>query len=442
VGKKPSFSQKQVNKMLRDQYGETVTFADLTEFYEKHNYYPFYIRKDPQYRKARGIYIVPGPDAPLSTYGPETDAKDGALVLHKQSPDVGSVKMPEIQAVRDADSDLEEEPEDKLPETTHDRIGFKYDAELSASDIQGRLKALAHQASLLTTIPEKNKAYVPFGDYEMVRTIVASKKFFPVFIAGLSGNGKTISVEQACANEKREYLRLSINTETDEDDLLGGMRLRNGETYFEIGNIVVAAIRGAVVNLDELDLASPKIMCIKPLLEGKPITIKKLGITIKPAKGFQIFATANTKGTGDETGQFVGTGLLSEALLETFPITVEQEYPSPAVERRILAKAYEEAGGTMNATSAAFFDTLAKWADAIRKTYAEQGIENVISTRRLCHIVKAYELFGDQEQALMRCTNRFNAKVKDAFLDLYNKLAPDAAAISNVGNLNDPPKFS
>lgn len=450
---KVQFTQRQVNRMLREAYGETVTFGDLNEFYEKYGYYPYYIRKDPQYSVSRGVYRIPKPDEPLSKHGPQTDGPDvdvvaiaqDATVVHKQSPDRGSVLVVETS---DVNGDENESPAAPTPirrrssdaglkAVSDPKLAFRHDANHSAADIQLRMAKLAHEASLLATVPEKHKAFVPFGDFELVRTIVASKQFFPVFTTGLSGNGKTFFVEQACALENREYIRVNITTETDEDDLIGGFRLRNGETYFELGPIVVAMIRGAVVNLDELDLASPKIMCLQPVLEGKPLTIKKLGVVIKPADGFTVFATANTKGRGDERGRFIGTGLLNEAMLERFPVTIEQAYPEPAVEKKILVKTYESVGGIMDAATHLFFDTLVKWADAIRKTYEETGCEDVVSTRRLTHIVKAYRVFGSnetaQEPALRYCTNRFEPKDKDAFLDLYNKLAPDPAAPTTVG---------
>lgn len=427
MGKKPQFSQKTVNRMLREQFGETVTFADLDKFAAQHNYYPFYIRKDPAYRLSRGTYRVPTENEPLSTFGPETE--QDAVVVHKSNPDTGSVSVESA-----ADAALAQAPtEVPTREVTNPALAFRHDADLRAIDIQKRMQQIAREASLLATVPTKLKSFVPFGDFDMIRTIVSSKVFFPVFITGLSGNGKTLFAEQACAMESREHIQVDITTETDEDDLIGGFRLRNGETYFELGPAAVAMIRGAVLVLNELDLASPKIMCLQSVIDGKPLTIKKLGVVIQPAQGFTVFATANTKGRGDENGKFIGTGLLNEAFLERFPVTIEQEYPSVKIEKSILEKTYESVGGVNNATSKLFFDTLSKWAEAIRKTYDEQGIEDVISTRRLCHVARAYKIFGDQEAALSYCTNRFDGKVRDAFLDLYNKLVPDPTAKTNVG---------
>jgi MoxR-like ATPase len=280
----------------------------------------------------------------------------------------------------------------------------------------------------------------------MVEQVIASGQFFPIYITGPSGNGKTFQVEQACAKLGREYVRCNITMETDEDDLLGGFRLRDGNTVFEPGPAIVAMLRGAILLLDEVDLASAKLLCLQPIMEGKSITLKKLGVTIAPLPGFNVIATANTKGRGDETGNFIGTGLLNEAFLERFPVTVEQEYPSVAVEKKILAKHFVAAGYEMTPHSTTFFDTLARWAEAIRATFAEGGIDGTMSTRRLCHIVKAYAIFSNDPQAdalaIGYCVNRFDAKTKEAFQDLYNKLAPDAAGTpDNAGKVSSVAGF-
>lgn len=297
----------------------------------------------------------------------------------------------------------------------------------SATDIERRMDALIKEASLLARVPEKSKAFVPFGDFDAVRQIIKSRMFCPVFITGHSGNGKTFQIEQACAMENREYIRVNITAETDEDDLIGGFRLKDGETVFELGPIVVAMLRGAVLLLDEVDLAGPKVMCLQPVLEGNALTIKKLGASVKPAPGFTVFATANTKGRGSDDGKYIGTNLQNEAFLERFNITIEQAYPSVAVEKKILTKTYESFGGVMTAEVMTFFETLAKWADAIRATFAEDGIEDLVSTRRLCHIVKTYHIFGDKDRALTLCLNRFDKSVQSKFLDFYAKLNPDNA---------------
>jgi hypothetical protein len=306
-------------------------------------------------------------------------------------------------------------------------LSFAVTKSTSASEKLDRLTDLTTQASLLARVPEKSKAFVPFGDFESVRRVISSRVFCPIFITGHSGNGKTFQIEQACALENREYIRVNITAETDEDDLIGGFRLKDGETVFEVGPVVVAMLRGAVLLLDEVDLAGPKVMCLQPVLEGNPLTIKKLGITIKPSPSFTVFATANTKGRGSDDGKYIGTNLLNEAFLERFNFTIEQAYPSIAVEKKILAKTYQSFGGEVTDEISTFFETLAKWADAIRATFAEDGIEDLISTRRLCHIVKTFYIFGDQEKALTLCLNRFDTSVKAKFLDFYAKLNPENA---------------
>ena len=297
---------------------------------------------------------------------------------------------------------------------------------LSSADILSRIEALVTESSALAQVPARNSAFVPFGEFEIIRRIIKSKQFHPVFITGLSGNGKTFQIEQACALEKVEHIRVNISIETDEDDLIGGFRLKNGETVFELGPIPVAMLRGCPITIDEIDLASPKIMCLQSVLEGRPLTIKKLGITIAPKPGFTVFATANTKGRGSDDGRFVGTNLLSEAFLERFPITVEQAYPSIQIEKKILSKSYEQLGMNLTPATQTFFETLARWAETIRVTYFEDGIEDLISTRRLVHIVKTYAIFGDEQQALTLCLHRFEPSVQAKFLDLYKKFAPEA----------------
>lgn len=296
----------------------------------------------------------------------------------------------------------------------------------TTTEIEERIEAMVSQASLLARVPEKSKAFVPFGDFESVRRVIASRVFCPVFITGHSGNGKTFQIEQACAMEGREYVRVNITAETDEDDLIGGFRLKDGDTIFELGPIVVAMLRGSVLLLDEVDLAGPKVLCLQPVLEGNALTIKKLGVTIKPAPGFTVFATANTKGRGSDDGKYIGTNLLNEAFLERFNFTIEQAYPSVAVEKKILARTYQSFGGVMNDEVTTYFETLAKWADAIRATFEEDGVEDLISTRRLCHIAKTFFIFGDKDRALTLCLNRFDKSVQSKFLDFWAKLNPES----------------
>ena len=267
-------------------------------------------------------------------------------------------------------------------------------------------------------IPEKDDTFVPFGNFTDVKKIIQSKMFYPVFITGMSGNGKTFGVEQACAALNREIIRVNITIETDEDDLIGGFRLVNGETVWHNGPVVEALQRGAVLLLDEVDLASNKIMCLQSILEGKGLFLKKTGRYIKPAAGFNIIATANTKGKGSDDGRFIGTNVLNEAFLERFALTFEQEYPTPKIETKIL----ERLGSTIGLTDTEFYGKLADWADVIRKTFADGGVDEVISTRRLSHIIRAYAIWSDRMKAIKVCVNRFDEETKTLFLDLYTKL--------------------
>ena len=237
----------------------------------------------------------------------------------------------------------------------------------------------------------------------------------------MSGNGKTFSVEQACAQTGRELIRVNITIETDEDDLIGGFRLINGETVWHNGPVIEALQRGAVLLLDEIDLASNKILCLQSVLEGKGVFLKKIGKFVNPAEGFQIFATANTKGKGSDDGRFIGTNVLNEAFLERFPVTFEQEYPTPAIEQKIL----ESVARDLKVVAPEFCKRLVDWADIIRKTFYDGGIEEIISTRRLTHIIRAYSIFADKAKAIQVCVNRFDDETKQAFLELYDKVDAD-----------------
>ena len=270
-------------------------------------------------------------------------------------------------------------------------------------------------------IPEKDDTFVRFGNFVDIKKIIQSRLFYPTFITGLSGNGKTFSVEQACAQTGRELIRVNITIETDEDDLIGGFRLINGETVWHNGPVIEALQRGAVLLLDEIDLASNKILCLQSVLEGKGVFLKKIGKFVNPAEGFQIFATANTKGKGSDDGRFIGTNVLNEAFLERFPVTFEQEYPTPAIEQKIL----ESVARDLKVVAPEFCKRLVDWADIIRKTFYDGGIEEIISTRRLTHIIRAYSIFADKAKAIQVCVNRFDDETKQAFLELYDKVDAD-----------------
>jgi hypothetical protein len=265
-------------------------------------------------------------------------------------------------------------------------------------------------------IPAKDDTFVSFGNFADIKKIIKSNLFYPTFITGLSGNGKTFSVEQACSQTKRELIRVNITIETDEDDLIGGFRLVNGETVWHNGPVIEALQRGAILLLDEIDLASNKILCLQSILEGKGVFLKKIGKYITPAEGFNVFATANTKGKGSEDGRFIGTNVLNEAFLERFPVTFEQSYPASAVEQKILMALCSDKD---------FCKRLCDWADIIRKTFYDGGIEEIISTRRLVHIVRAYKIFNDKAKAIQVCVNRFDDETKQAFLELYDKVDAD-----------------
>ena len=270
-------------------------------------------------------------------------------------------------------------------------------------------------------IPDKDDTFVKFGNFNDIKKIIQSRIFYPAFITGLSGNGKTFCVEQVCAQLKRELIRVNITIETDEDDLIGGFRLVNGETVWHNGPVIEALERGAVLLLDEVDLASNKILCLQSILEGKGVFLKKIGRFVKPAAGFNVVATANTKGKGSDDGRFIGTNVLNEAFLERFPVTFEQSYPAPATEQKIL----EGVALDLGVEDRDFCKRLVDWADIIRKTFYDGGIEEIISTRRLVHIIRAYSIFQDKGKAIQVCVNRFDDETKTAFLELYDKVDVD-----------------
>ena len=287
-------------------------------------------------------------------------------------------------------------------------------------------KEAAYIVSTLTdnVVPNKDKNFVSFGNFPDVKSIIKSNRFYPVFLTGLSGNGKTLAVTQACADLKRELIRVNITIETDEDDLLGGFRLKNGQTVWSNGPIIEAMDRGAVLLLDEIDLASNKIMCLQPVLEGSGIFVKKINKWVTPKPGFNVIATANTKGQGSEDGKFIGTNVLNEAFLERFPVTFEQKYPSVAIEKKILNNTLKSYGKS----DVKFIDKLTTWADVIRKTYFDGGVDEIISTRRLVHITQAYAIFNNKMKSIEMCTNRFDDDTKNSFVELYTKVDAGASA--------------
>ena len=307
----------------------------------------------------------------------------------------------------------------KVPQTTDSKVIQKTET----ANVTETINQAAFIVSSLTgnIVPVKDPVFVPWGHYKDIKQIVSSKQFYPIFITVLSGNGKTMNVYQACAQAKRECIRVNISIETDEDDLLGGYRLQDGQTVWQNGPVIEAMERGALLLLDEIDLASNKVMCLQPILEGNGVFLKKINKFVAPAEGFNVIATANTKGQGSEDGKFIGTNILNEAFLERFPITVEQSYPTNKIENKILANVLSKRNLTTQKDEK-FSQNLVTWADVIRKTFYEGGVDEIISTRRLVHIIEAFAIFKEKMKAIELCTNRFDTDTKTSFADLYTKI--------------------
>ena len=348
--------------LSRDQINDIVEETGLS--------FPFWLTTKSEYRFGRGRYVVPSLDiTPVEVVEPELATVDLA------SAQVLVLRQPKLQDESD------------------------------------------------TSIPVKYPDYVPFGFFKDLRNIIKSSMFYPVFVTGLSGNGKTLMVEQVCAELKRECIRVNISIETDESDLLGGPTLVNGNVVNRDGPVITAMKRGAILLIDEVDRGSNKLMCLQGILEGKPYYNKKSGELVHPTNGFNIIATANTKGRGSDEGKYLSQ-ILDDAFLERFPITVEQEYPDAKTETKILTPLIKDAD---------FVKCLVMWAEVVRKSYDEDATDEVISTRRLVHIAKAFEIFGDRMKAIKLCVNRFDEETKTAFLDLYTKVdakinAPEVVA--------------
>jgi len=374
--KMTTLNQTQLNQveLLYKHYKKTdLTRSEINDFVKSGKIKnPSWLKQD-QYKVARGIYSLP---------------VDG----------------------NDISSQVKEEIQSELPKT-------------ETAPVNETVNQAAFIVSSLTgdIVPSKDPVFVPWGYFKDIKSIVSSKQFYPIFITGLSGNGKTMNVSQACAQAKRECIRVNITIETDEDDLLGGYRLQEGQTVWQNGPVIEAMERGAILLLDEIDLASNKIMCLQPILEGNGVFLKKINKFIKPAPGFNVIATANTKGQGSNDGKFIGTNILNEAFLERFPITVEQAYPTNKIESKILLNVMSEKGLTKK-DDESFASNLITWADIIRKTFYEGGVDEIISTRRLVHIVEAYTIFKNKMKAIEMCTNRFDVDTKTSFMDLYTKI--------------------
>lgn len=404
-----------INAQIRARFNaDVISRKQFLTFNEETGVWPGWLRRDPALAAGRGQYRIPGP----GYVPPGRSVVDGGDDVQQPAPKATKVAV----ETQDVAVDLHVQKSKDISPAALTEAQF---AKMSVSE---RLRAIRTQASQLAVVPSKDPAFVKFGEFDTVYRIIESNLFYPVYITGLSGNGKTFNANQACAIAGREYIRVNITPETDEDDLLGGFRLVDGNTVFELGPVVIAMLRGAVLMLDEIDYASPKISCIQSVLEGRSVVLKKLGVTIDPTKGFTVIATSNTKGRGSEDGRFVGTQLLNEAFLERFAITIEQEYPSVTVEKNILQKTFAAMGYEVTAQDKEVFELLAKWADGIRKTFMEDGVDDLISTRRLVHIIGGYGIFDrDIKQAVRLGVNRFDTKTRDAFIDLFDKMMPDPA---------------
>ena len=365
--------------------------------------------------------------------------------LVKRNPDSNEFKTQQIQTTAE---ELGYKKSDWIPLCNSDhraRIGW-YNlahlvepirkAQVIEFPVSNSVAAMAPQSIVNRekTFASIDPTFVPWGAYADIVKVIKSEMFYPVYISGLSGNGKTFMVEQAAAKLNREFIRVQINPETDEDDLIGGFRLINGETVFQKGPVLKAMENGAVLLLDEIDRATNKIMCLQGILEGKPVLVKKTGEIISPANGFNVIATANTKGKGSDDGRFTAASIIDEAFLERFTISIDQKFANPAIEKKILAKHFDKFG----ASDPEFINKLVDWADIIRKTFYDDGVDEVISTRRLCHIVQTFSLFNDRMKAIDLCISRFDEDSKEAFLDLYTKVDDGVTLGDQVLEETDP----
>lgn len=366
---------------------DVITRAQIVSVCEQNNLtWPAWFVNDDANRVGRGMYSLKGSAVNV--------------------PDMKVTKAPVVRKTVQSEVKVESVPQ-------------MNDAEMAAA---------LHTAEVhtLNLVPAKVSGYVPFGNFNDVRSIVKSRKFYPMYITGLSGNGKTMMVEQVHAQEGRELIRVNVTIETDEDDLIGGFRLVDGRTVWQNGPVVIAMERGATLLLDEVDLGSTKMMCLQPVMEGKAIFIKKINRVVYPAPGFNVIATANTKGKGSDDGRFIGTNVQNEAMLDRYAITLEQTYPAPKVEGKILNNVLAAAG----VEDKDFVEKLVLWADIVRRSFESGALSEIISTRRLVNICDAFLIFKNRQKAIELCVNRFDVDTKNAFLDLYNKLDADTAPVT------------
>jgi len=368
--------------------GPDVTRIQIGDAYVsigKSRFVPPWILNDPSRRIGRGIFSIPE----LVGYNGAPGTLPTATKPKRKTPKISAAQVIQTAEVQTVDAE-----------------------QAAVMNLTGGTGSL---------VPQRLKGYVPFGNAESVETVIRSGLFYPVFVTGLSGNGKTTMIEQACANLDREFYRVNITCQTDEDDLLGGFRLVNGATVWQDGPVVQAMKSGGILLLDEIDLASHAIMCLQPVLEGRGVFLKKISQWVTPAKGFNILATANTKGKGDDTGRFASTNILNEAFLDRFPVTLEQDYPAEATERKILRK-YWDSLGVVGGDITGFVRVLVSWADLIRKGFREGTMDEIVTTRRLLNILTAYAMFGDASQAVRMGITRFDSMTQEAFLRVFNAL--------------------
>jgi len=368
--------------------------------------YPSWLCADPARRVSHGMYSMPEACDNYSC----NDCSDGLTIDVK---------------ISDVIPQVEESPTELQMAGTTDLT------------LTRQVDTISNELEKDSLIPTRNPLYIKHGHHSDVEKILSTGRFLPIWITGLSGNGKTFMVEQVCSKIRREMIRVNITSMTDEDDMIGGFRLINGETVWQDGPVILAMKRGAVLLLDECDLGTEKIMCLQPVLEGKGIFIKKINTFVSPAPNFNIVATSNTKGQGgDNSDRFVGTQIMNEAFLERFAITLEQEYPSKANEKKILLSLMEN----LDCTDEQFVDNLVNWADGIRRTFSAGGINDIITTRRLCQIINLYSVFGDRKKAINHATARFQSESREAFLNLYDKVdvTPVETPAETPASSNDP----
>jgi len=370
---------------LRATFGDVVTRQQVLDWCSTNTaQVPNWLMNDQSLRVSRGMYRLP-----------QIDALPGASDI------ANAVEDPEYVPVTE---------ESSTPASVLAKVDSNMDFMLGKS-----------------LVPAAIPCYVQFGNFKVIKAAIAARQFYPIFVTGLSGNGKTASIEQACHELNRECFRVNITCETDEDDLLGGFRLKDGATVFHYGPVIHAMKRGAVLLIDEIDLASSKIMCLQSILEGNGVYLKKIGEFVKPSAGFTVIATANTKGQGSDSGKFVGTSVMNEAFLDRFPATIQQEYPPANTERKILTKLLAVKGKTAEQDTS-FVDVLVQWANSVRRAYSEGVVDEVISTRRLIHIINGYVIYSDRKQAIDLSISRFNEETRKTFMDFYTKF--DATLVS------------